>query len=101
MRVPTVTTGYAAALQESLADVHHNVRGRLKVAGQAMKETDDRRMRDARYFAGKRVWLHKPRTERGLSPKLQSSMVSPYVLVAAQSDVTYKIGRGRQLLCRS
>lgn len=35
--LPTVTSGFAAALQESLAEVHRRVRGKLKVAGQAMK----------------------------------------------------------------
>ncbi|XP_042863013.1 uncharacterized protein LOC122255867 [Penaeus japonicus] len=56
--LPTFTSSYAAALQENLAEVHRRVRGKLKVAGQAMKETYDRRMREARYNVGDRVWLH-------------------------------------------
>ncbi|KAK8403258.1 hypothetical protein O3P69_000407 [Scylla paramamosain] len=44
--LPTVTSGYVAALQEYLVEVHRRARGKLKVAGQAMKETYDRRMRN-------------------------------------------------------
>ncbi|KAK8381385.1 hypothetical protein O3P69_018454 [Scylla paramamosain] len=46
--LPTVTFGYAAALQEHLVEVHRLARGKLKVAGQAMKEIYDRRMRNVR-----------------------------------------------------
>ncbi len=50
--LPTVTSGYAAALQEHLVEVHRRARGKLKVAGQAMKETYDRRMKNVRYAVG-------------------------------------------------
>ena len=70
--LPTVTTTYAMALQERLSEIHSQVRDRLRIAGQAMKQYYDRRMREASYAAGDRVWLHNPRRKRGLSPKLQS-----------------------------
>ncbi len=34
---PTVAFGYAAAVQERLAEVHHKVRSKLRVTSQAMK----------------------------------------------------------------
>lgn len=94
--LPTVTSGFAAALQEHLAEVHHQVRGKLRVAGQAMKDNYDRRMRDVKYAVGDRVWLHNPRRKRGLSPKLQSPWEGPYTVIAVLSAVTYRIKRGRK-----
>lgn len=94
--LPTVTSDYAVALQESMVEVHRRVRGKLKVAGQSMKEVYDRRKRDVRYSVGDRVWLHNPRRKRGLSPKLQSPWEGPYTVIAALSDVTYRIRRGRK-----
>ena len=94
--LPTVTSGYAAALQESLAAVHHQARGHLKVAGQAMRATYDRRARDAKYTVGDRVWLYNPRRRRGLSPKLQSPWEGPYTVEEVISHVTYRVRRGRK-----
>ena len=65
--------------------VHRRVRGELRVAGQAMKETYDKRMREAKYSTGDRVWLYNTRRKRGLSPKLQSPWEGPYTVVAALS----------------
>ena len=93
--LPTVTSGFAAALQEHLADVHHQVRGKLQVAGQSMKETYDRRKREMTFAVGDRVWLFNPRRKRGLSPKLQSPWQGPYTVTAVLSAVTYRIRRGR------
>ncbi|MPC21896.1 hypothetical protein E2C01_014899 [Portunus trituberculatus] len=61
-----------------------------------MKELYDRRMRDARYAEGDRVWLHNPRRRRGLSPKLQSPWKGPYTVMAVPSAVTYKMRRGHK-----
>lgn len=94
--LPTVTSGFAAALQENLVEVHHQVRGKLRVAGQAMKDYYDRRMRDVKYAVGDRVWLHNPRRKKGLSPKLQSPWEGPYTVIAVLSAVTYRIRRGRK-----
>lgn len=94
--LPTVTSGFAAALQEHLAEVHHQVRGKLRVAGRAMKDNYDRRMREVKYAVGDRVWLHNPRRKRGLSPKLQSPWEGPYTVIAVLSAVTYRIKRGRK-----
>ncbi|XP_063599566.1 uncharacterized protein LOC134775886 [Penaeus indicus] len=91
VNLPTVTSSYAVALQENLVEVHRRVRGKLKVAGHAMKGTYDRRTREVRYNIGDRVWLHNPRRKRGLSPKLQSPWEGPYTVLAALSDVTYRI----------
>ena len=93
--LPAVTSGFAAALQEHLADVHHQVRGKLQVAGQSMRETYDRRKRETTFAVGDRVWLYNPRRKRGLSPKLQSPWQGPYAVTAVLSAVTYRIRRGR------
>ncbi|MPC78771.1 hypothetical protein E2C01_073268 [Portunus trituberculatus] len=81
---------------ERLAEAHREVRGKLRTANRAMKELYDRRMRDARYAEGDRVWLHNPRRRRGLLPKLQSPWEGPYTVVAVHSAVTYKIRRGHK-----
>lgn len=94
--LPTVTSGFAAALQERFAEVHHRVRGKLRAASQAMKGLYDRRVREASYAVGEKVWLHNPRRRRGLSPKLQSPWEGPYTVIAVISGVTYKIQRGRR-----
>ncbi|XP_063868206.1 uncharacterized protein LOC135104608 [Scylla paramamosain] len=70
---------FGPALQEHLVEVHRRARGKLKVAGLAMKETYDRRMRN-----------------RELSPKLQSPWKGPYTVEAVLSDVTNLIRRGRK-----
>ena len=72
MSLPTVTTGNAAALQDTLVEVHHHVRGELRVAGQAMKETYDRRMREAKYSAGDRVWLYIPARSGDFHPSCRA-----------------------------
>ncbi|KAK8400958.1 hypothetical protein O3P69_002622 [Scylla paramamosain] len=58
MSLPTVTSGYAAALQEHLEEVHRRDRGKLKVAGQAMKETYDHSMRNRYHGPGRYSWGH-------------------------------------------
>ena len=87
--LPTVATHYVAALQDTLVEVHRRVRGEHSVAGQAMKGTYDRRMREAKYSVDDRVWLYNSRRKRELSPKLQSPWEGPYTGVAALSAVTY------------
>ena len=47
----TVTTAFALALQDKLSETHRQVRGNLRMAGQAIKQYYDRRMREASYTA--------------------------------------------------
>ncbi|XP_063849529.1 uncharacterized protein LOC135093868 isoform X2 [Scylla paramamosain] len=94
--LPTVTTSYPLALQESLSEVHRQVRDIFQMAGQAMKQYYDRRMREASYSAGDVVWLYNTRRKRGLSPKLQSPWEGSYKMVDAVSNVIYRICRGHR-----
>lgn len=96
MSLPTVITGCVAAPLESMAEVHHQVCGSLKVAGQSMKQHYDQHMRDASYAVGDRVWLYNPRKQRGLSLKLQSPWKGPYSILESLSDITYWIWHTRQ-----
>ncbi|KAK4295125.1 hypothetical protein Pmani_032308 [Petrolisthes manimaculis] len=93
--LPTVTTGYATALQERLDKAGRQVRSNLQLVGQAMRQRYNQRVREARYAVGDRVWLYNPRRKRGLSPKLQSSWEGPYHVQEVMSDVTYRIRRGQ------
>ncbi|KAK3882386.1 hypothetical protein Pcinc_003791 [Petrolisthes cinctipes] len=93
--LPTVTTGYATALQERLDKAGRQVRSNLQLAGQAMRQRYSQRVREARYAVGDRVWLNNPRRKRGLSPKLQSPWEGPYHVQEVMSDVTYRIWRGQ------
>ncbi|XP_045123568.1 protein NYNRIN-like [Portunus trituberculatus] len=53
--LPTVATDYAIAMQERLVEAHHQVRGRLKLAGEAMRHRYDRGSRPAEFAAGDKV----------------------------------------------
>ena len=75
-------------------EVHCHVEGKLRLAGQAMKETYDRRMREVKYSTDDRVWLYNFCRKQGLSPKLQNPLEGPYTVVVALSAVTYHIRRG-------
>ena len=94
--LPTDTTTYALVLRERLSEVHRQVRGSLRIAGQAIKQHYDRRMREARYAVGDLVWLHNPRRKKGLSPKLQSPWEGPYSVVEVISSITYRIRKGQR-----
>ena len=52
------------------------------------------RSRGAQYEVGSQVWLHNPRRKRGLAPKLQSPWEGPYTVLAALTDVTYRLRGG-------
>ena len=90
-KLPTVQSEYAAALQQRLEDTRQRVSGHLKLAGHAMWQQYQQRVREAEYQPGDKVWLHNPRRVRGLSPKLQSSWEGPYEVLEALSSVTYRI----------
>ena len=94
--LPTVATDYAIALQERLVEAHHQVRGRLKLAGEAMRHRYDRGSRAAEFAAGDKVWLYNPRRRKGLSPKLQSPWEGPYTVIEKVSEVTFRIRRGQR-----
>lgn len=72
------------------------MRGSLRIAGQAIKQHYDRRMREARYAVGDLVWLHNPRRKKGLSTKLQSPWEGPYSVVEVISSITYRIRKGQR-----
>lgn len=92
--LPTVTSGYASALQDDMTEVHRQVRSCLKVTGLAMKQRYDQHMRDTSYVEGDKVWLYNPQRKKGLSPKLQSPWQGPYTILEPISSVTYKIRLG-------
>lgn len=94
--LPTVATDYAVALQKRLVEVHHQVRGHLKLAGEVMRRHYDRGSRPVTFEAGDQVWLHNPRRRKGHSPKLQSAWEGPYDIVEKISEVTFRIRRGRR-----
>lgn len=94
--LPTVATDYAIALQERLVEAHHQVRGRLKLAGEAMRHRYDRGSRAAEFAVGDKVWLYNPRRRKGLSPKLQSPWEGPYTVIEKVSEVTFRIRRGQR-----
>ena len=94
--MPTVVTEFAVALQRRLVEVHHQVRGQLKIAGEAMRRRYDRGSREVALEVGDKAWLHNPRRRKGLSPKLQSSWEGPYDIVQKISAVTFRIRRGRR-----
>ncbi|XP_045126531.1 protein NYNRIN-like [Portunus trituberculatus] len=53
--LPTTVTQYATALQDRLREVHHQVRGNLKVSGEAMKDRYDRRATAPPFSEGDQV----------------------------------------------
>ncbi|MPC62974.1 hypothetical protein E2C01_057066 [Portunus trituberculatus] len=66
----------------------------LRLAGQAMSCQYLQRSRGAQYEVGSLVWLHKPRWKCGLASKLQSPWEGPYTVLAALTDVTYRLQGG-------
>jgi hypothetical protein len=47
----------------------------------------------AGYHEGDRVWLYRPTSMNGKSPKVQSSWEGPYKVVTRINDVVYRIQR--------
>ncbi|KAG0718414.1 hypothetical protein GWK47_000798 [Chionoecetes opilio] len=89
----TATTPYAVALKERMEEIHHQVRGNLRIAGEAMKTRYDRHTEVPVFQEGQQVWLYNPRRKKGQSPKLQSPWEGPYTVVEVISDVTFRIRR--------
>lgn len=89
----TVTLGYAQALQESMAEMHLQVRDILRLAGQAMEQLQDQHAGDACYAVGDKVWLHNPRRKKGLYAKLRSPWEDSCTVLKWLSDIAYQIRR--------
>ncbi len=69
--LPTNVTPYVTDLQDRLREVHHQVRGNLRIAGGAMRDRYNARASFPPFRVGQLVWLHNPRRRKGLSQKLQ------------------------------
>lgn len=92
--MPTTTTEYAVELRKRMEDVHREVRGQLKFAGEAMRRHYDRDVRAVTFKAGDRVWLYNPKRQKGKSPKLMSPWEGPYEVLEKVTDVTFRIRKG-------
>ncbi|XP_076038161.1 uncharacterized protein LOC143023513 [Oratosquilla oratoria] len=91
--LPNATTSYAIALQERPTEAHHQVRGHLKLVGEAMRRRYDRSSKEPEFKEGMQVWLYNPRRRKGISSKLQSPWEGPYLVEEQVSDVIFRIRR--------
>jgi hypothetical protein len=80
-------------LVDQLYNIHNYARQNLKLASDWIKTRYDKLANSASYQEGNRVWLYRPTSTKGKSPKLQSSWEGPYRIVTRINDVVYRIQR--------
>ncbi|ROT66947.1 hypothetical protein C7M84_015001 [Penaeus vannamei] len=89
---PVASSDYAVELQQRLEEVHHQVRGHLKCAGESMRRYYNRDARAVKFKVRDLVWLYNPQ-KKGMSPKLQSPWEVPYTIIEYGTEVTFRVRR--------
>ena len=84
-------TQYAYELTEHIKFVHDFARNRLKLTGQTMQKHYNHRTNHKLYEPGTPVWFHNPKTNKGLSRKLQRQWCGPFIVTDKLNDVIYRI----------
>ena len=82
---------YLHELKEKLKEIHEIARENLEKSCDRQKRLYDHRANAHSYNVGDSVFLFDPTKKKGISPKLQSRWVGPYLVVGKLSDLLYKI----------
>jgi len=85
------TTDYGTELREKLQGIHERARHALKVSSRRQKRNYDRRARGPVYKKDQFVWLFNVQRKASMSKKLMLPWEGPYLIIAALSDVTFRI----------
>ncbi|CAI5640726.1 unnamed protein product [Oreochromis niloticus] len=92
---------YYWRFRERLHTVHQLARRTLEGAGARQKRAYDTRAHGTMLGAGDRVWVFRPQTKRGLTPKLMSHWQGPGEILEQLSEVVFRVrmpGRGRRVV---
>ena len=82
---------YLHELKEKLKEIHEIARENLEKSCDRQKRLYDHRANAHSYNVRDSVFLFDPTKKKGISPKLQSRWVGPYLVVQKLSDLLYKI----------
>ena len=82
---------YAYRLRSTLQDVHENARSNLKLAASKQRRMYDRNTMSRTFSKGDWVWLRSTQKKKGVTPKLMTKWVGPYLVIAKLTDVVYRI----------
>ena len=82
---------YLHEVKEKLKEIHEIARENLEKSFDRQKRLYDHHANAHSYNVGDSVFLFDPTKKKGISPKLQSRWVGPYLVVGKLSDLLYKI----------
>ena len=82
---------YLHELKEKLKEIHEIAWENLEKSCDRQKRLYDHHANAHSYNVGDSVFLFDPTKKKGISPKLQSRWVGPYLVVGKLSDLLYKI----------
>lgn len=88
-KVPQSSDDFVRNLKERLEGIHSKIRERLNLKSIQVKARYDRGARKVLFEEGQKVWLFKPRREKGRAPKFQSNWEGPFLVIRKLSDVVY------------
>ena len=77
---------YASDLREDMTSAHEMARQELKKSAKRQKKQYDKRANTSAYAPGSFVWVFNPAKKKGISPKLQSLWIGPYLVVERLDD---------------
>ena len=84
---------YVDMLRDKLEKAHQYARLCLKKNATRQKRNYDHRVREDSFVKGEKVWLHTPKRQVGLSPKLQTFWDGPFTITLVIGSNTYKVQR--------
>ena len=88
---PPMPGEYAEALRKRLAESFEHVQQHLKQSATRQKRNYDKKLAWRRLQVGESVWLHNIQRKKGRTAKLDCPWEGPFLVVAALSDVVYRI----------
>ena len=84
------------SLHQMLAAAHECARQKRKKAVARQKRNYDKKMAGKPFQVGDSVWLHQVCRKKGRNPKLDCPWEGPYLVIAALSDVVYRIQKSQR-----
>lgn len=76
--------------KDYVSNIHKEVRSRIQIVSNRMKEYYDIRPQEGGYRQGNLDWLRNPQSKKGLSPILQQHWDGPYQVTKRINDVVYR-----------
>ena len=82
---------YVDMLRQKLEQAYGYARQNLKASAVRQKRNYDHKVNADCFMQGDQVWLHTPKRQIGLSPKLQSFWDGPFVVIQVVGENIYNI----------